>query len=102
MEKPLKNKQKQFRALRSTDLSNKKDEVKQIEGIFPKNMLNDLIVNKSKEIVTLQDITNTHDLHYKSKRRKYKYIYIYIYIYINICIYIYIYIYCFHWAQVMF
>ena len=54
-------------------------------------MLNGLIVNKSKEIVTLQDIINTNDLHDKSKRRKYIYIYIYIiYIYI---IYIYIYIY---------
>ena len=46
-------------------------------------MLNGLIVNKSKEIATLQDIINTNDLHYKSKRRKYIYIYIYyIYIYI--------------------
>ena len=53
-------------------------------------MLNGLIVNKSKEIVTLQDIINTNDLHDKSKRRKYIYIY-YIYIYIYVYIYIYIY-----------
>ena len=49
-------------------------------------MLNGLIVNKSKEIVTLHDIINTNDLHDKSKRRKYIYIY-YIYIYIYIYIY---------------
>ena len=34
----------------------KKDELKQIEGIFPQNLLNDLIRDKLKEVVSLQDI----------------------------------------------
>ena len=33
-------------------------------------MLNDLIINKLKEITKLQDIINIDDLYYKSKRRK--------------------------------
>ena len=46
-------------------LSNKKDAVKQIQVIFPKYMLNDLSINK------LKDISKTDDLYYKSKRRKF-------------------------------
>ena len=33
-------------------------------------MPNDLIINKLKEIIKLQDIIKTDDLHYKSKYRK--------------------------------
>ena len=33
-------------------------------------MQNDLIINKLKEIIKLQDIIKTDDLHYKSKRTK--------------------------------
>ena len=33
-------------------------------------MLNDLIINKLKQITKLQDIINIDDLYYKSKRRK--------------------------------
>ena len=33
-------------------------------------MLNNLIINKLKEIIKLQDIIKTDDLYYKSKRRK--------------------------------
>ena len=33
-------------------------------------MLNDLIINKSKEIIKLQDIIKTDKLYYKSKRRE--------------------------------
>ena len=33
-------------------------------------MLNDLIINKLKEIIKLQDIVKTDDLYHKSKRRK--------------------------------
>ena len=33
-------------------------------------MLNDVIINKLKEIIQLQDIIKTDDLHYKSKRTK--------------------------------
>ena len=36
-------------ALKSLELSNKKNKIKQIEGVFPKNMLNDLIINKLKK-----------------------------------------------------
>ena len=50
--------------------SNKKVELKQIEGIFPKNTLNDLIVNKLKVIFKLQYVIKT-DLYYKLKWRKF-------------------------------
>ena len=33
-------------------------------------MLNDLVINKSKNIVKLQDIFKTDDLYHKSKRRQ--------------------------------
>ena len=39
----------------------KKDELKQIESIFPYNLTNDLICTKLKEIVTLQDIITKYD-----------------------------------------
>ena len=48
----------------------KKDEPKQNEGIFPKNMRNDLIINKLKEIIKLQDIIKTDGLYHKLKRKK--------------------------------
>ena len=50
--------------------SNKKVELKQIEGVFPKNTLNDLIVNKLKLIFKLQYVIKT-DLYYKLKWRKF-------------------------------
>ena len=50
--------------------SNKKVELKQIEGVFPKNTLNDLIVNKLKVIFKLQYVIKT-DLYYKSKWREF-------------------------------
>ena len=59
--------EKQVGAIKSLDPSNK---LKQIEGIFPKNLMNNLIRAKLKEIVELQDIINKDDLDYKSKRRK--------------------------------
>ena len=61
---------KQVDALKSLDLSNKTDELKQIQSILPKYMLNDSIFNKLKEIIKLQDIVKTDELCYKSKRRK--------------------------------
>ena len=63
----MKNKQKNRLALIR---SNKKDQLKQIEGIFLKNLMNDLICHKLKEIVNLQNVSKTDKLHYKSKRRK--------------------------------
>ena len=43
-----KNKQKKVDAIKSVDLFNKKDELKQIEGIFPQHLMNDLIRPKLK------------------------------------------------------
>ena len=45
--------------------SNKKDELKQTEGIFQQNLMNDLVRAKLKEIVNLQDIIKTNDLYFK-------------------------------------
>ena len=56
--------EKQVGGLKSLDLSKKKHELKQTEGIFPKNMLNDLIINKLKEIIKLQDIIKTDELYF--------------------------------------
>ena len=56
--------------LKSLNLSNKQDELKQFEGIFLQTLMNDLIRTKLKEIVNLQDTIKTDRLHYKSKRKK--------------------------------
>ena len=61
--------EKQVGALKSLDLSNKDNELKQIQGIFPTN-LNDLIWVKLKKIVYLQEIIKKDDLIYKSKSEK--------------------------------
>ena len=61
--------EKQVGALKSLDLSNKDNELKQIEGIFPTN-LNDLIWVKLKKIIYLQEIIKKDDLIYKSKSEK--------------------------------
>ena len=63
----MKNKQKNRLVLIR---SNKNDQLKQIEGIFLKNLMNDLICHKLKEIVNLQNVIKTDKLHYKSKLRK--------------------------------
>ena len=43
-------------AIKSLKRSNKTDELKQIDDIFPQNLMNDLICDKLKEIVNWQDI----------------------------------------------
>ena len=48
--------EKQVGAVNFLDVFYKKDELKQIDGIFPQNLMNDLIRDKLKEIVSLQDI----------------------------------------------
>ena len=53
-EKLKKPTEKQVGAFKPLQLFNKKSELKQIEGIFPENVLNDLIINKFKEIIKLQ------------------------------------------------
>ena len=66
-----KQREKQVGALKSLNPSNKKDELNQIEGMFPKNLMNDLIRDKLKEMVNLQHVIKTDELHYKPKRRKF-------------------------------
>ena len=61
---------KQVGLLKSLKLSNGKYELKQIDGVFSQNMMNDFIRDKLKKIVTLLDIIKMDELHYKSKRRK--------------------------------
>ena len=56
--------EEQVGALKYIDISNKKDELKQIQVIFSKNLMNDLICVKLKEIVKLQDINKKDDLNY--------------------------------------
>ena len=48
--------EKQIGDIKPLDLSNKKDELKQIESIFSENLMSDLIRAKLKEIGKLQDI----------------------------------------------
>ena len=59
--------EKQVDPIKPLDLSNN---LKQIEGIFPQNLMNDLIRAKLKEIAEFQDIFKKDDLNYKSKRGK--------------------------------
>ena len=61
--------EKQVDAIKSLDISNKKVELKQIESIFPQNLMNDLIRTKLKEIVKWQDVIKQDDLNYKSKEK---------------------------------
>ena len=65
-----KNNEKQVGAIKSLKPSNKNDELKQIEGIFSQNLMNDLVCAKLKEITNLQDFIETDELRYKSKRRE--------------------------------
>ena len=48
--------EKQVGDIKSQDNSKKEDELKQTEGIFPQNVMIDLIRSKLKKIVKLQDI----------------------------------------------
>ena len=48
----------------------KKDEPKQNQDIFPKNMRNELIIHKLKEIIKLQDIIKMDGLYHKLKCKK--------------------------------
>ena len=48
--------EKEVGALNFLNLSNKKVELKQTEGILPQNLMNDLIHDKLKKIINLQDV----------------------------------------------
>ena len=47
------------------NISDKASELKQIEGIFPQNVLNDLISNKLKKFIELQSSIELDKLDYK-------------------------------------
>ena len=67
--KAFQKQKKQVGVVTPLEIPNKRDELKKIEGIFPKNMMNDLICEKLKEIFNLQDNIKTDDLRYKLKRQ---------------------------------
>ena len=64
MEKQAK---KQVDALKSLNLPNKIDELKEIESIFQQNQLNGLIIDKLKEIKELIE-SKSDNLEYMTKR----------------------------------
>ena len=64
-----KTNRKMVGAIESLDFSNKKDELKKIEGIFPQSFMNDLIRPTLKEIVKLQDIIKKGDLNYQNEEK---------------------------------
>ena len=57
-------------ALKSLNHSNKKNELNQIDRIFTKQQLNDLIIYKLKKIKQLQSDNKLDDLEYAAKREK--------------------------------
>ena len=59
--------EKQVGTVKSLKRFNKKYYLKQIESIFTQNLVNELFGAKLKEIVNLEDIIETYELHYKSK-----------------------------------
>ena len=62
---------KQIHILKSLNLSTKMDKLnKQIESIFPKQQLNDLIIDKLKEVKQLQNNIKADYLESKKKRGK--------------------------------
>ena len=73
-------KQTETGALKSLKPSNKKDELKQIEGIFPQNLMTDLIRDKFKETVNFQDIIKTDSYIINQKVEKFM-ILVYIFIF---------------------
>ena len=62
--------EKQVGILKSLDLSNKKDELKQIEGIFPQNLMIHLIRINLKKSLNCKILLKKYDLNYKSNRGK--------------------------------
>ena len=55
----------QVGTIKSLKPFNKKDEWKQIDGVFPENLMNDLIRDKLKKIGNLQDIIKKDDICYR-------------------------------------
>ena len=61
---------KLFDALTSLNVSDKIDELKQIESIFPQNRLNGSITDQLNEIKPIQNNIKLSDLENTTKRRK--------------------------------
>ena len=55
----------QVKAIKDLTISDKASELKQIEGVFPQNVLNELISNKLKKIIELQNSIELDKLNYK-------------------------------------
>ena len=62
--------EKQVGALKPLGPSNNNDELKQIESMFPQDLMNDLVCAKLKETANLEDIIKADELYYKSRRKK--------------------------------
>ena len=62
--------EKQVDALKSMNLLNKINELKYIEKIFSKNQVDDLIIDKLREIVQSHNNIKLGDLEYTTKRGK--------------------------------
>ena len=56
----------QVKAIKYLNISHKANELKQIENIFPKDVINDLIINKLKKIIELQNNIELDKLNYKN------------------------------------
>ena len=70
-EKLFKNKQRiKLILLKSLNLSNKIDQLKQVGSLFPKIQLNDLIIDKLEEIKKLQNNMKLDKLEYAKNRGK--------------------------------
>ena len=55
----------QVKAIRDLNISDKTNELKQTGGIHPQNVLNELISNKLKKIIELQNSIELYKLNYK-------------------------------------
>ena len=66
----MKNNRQTGSRFESLNLPNKINELKQIENVFLKNQVNDLIIDIVKEIVPLQNNIRLDDLEYTTKRGK--------------------------------
>ena len=54
------------KAIKDLNISDKTNELKQIEGIFPQSVLNGLISNKLKKVVDLQNSIELDKLKFKN------------------------------------
>ena len=53
-------------AMKDLNISDKTNELKQIEGIFPQSVLNDLISNKLKKVIDLKKSIELDKLKFKN------------------------------------